>query len=168
MQLQGATKEKLDEIIEAHEEVKTPLIQVLHKVQEQLGYIPPEVQAYLAKNMGIPQSEIYGVVSFYSFFDMEPQGDHLVTICTGTACYIKGAEKLIEAISDEYGIEMGETTEDRQFTLSSARCMGCCSLAPVALIDGEIHGNLTSGELTELLEELEGTPGKKKQAGSVS
>ncbi|MFW6421330.1 MAG: NAD(P)H-dependent oxidoreductase subunit E, partial [Candidatus Bipolaricaulota bacterium] len=116
MQLQGATKEKLDEIIEAHEEVKTPLIQVLHKVQEQLGYIPPEVQAYLAKNMGIPQSEIYGVVSFYSFFDMEPQGDHLVTICTGTACYIKGAEKLIEAISDEYGIEMGETTEDRQFS----------------------------------------------------
>lgn len=151
MQLQEDTKSTLNRILEEHKQVKTPLIQILHKVQQELGYIPPEVQQYLSAELQIPSSEIYGVVSFYSFFDMEPQGDHVITVCTGTACYIKGANQLIEAVEDEYGIGVGETTADRKLTMTSARCMGSCSLAPIAVIDGEIHGKLSPGELLDLL-----------------
>jgi len=151
--LSEQTYRTLDRIVKAHEKTKTPLIQILHKVQNELGYIPPEAQGYLAKQLGIPKSEIYGVVSFYSFFNMEPQGKHLINICTGTACYIKGAEAIIEAIGREYDVELGGTTEDGQFTLSSARCMGCCSLAPVMSVDGEIHGNLNPDEALEALKD---------------
>ena len=154
-QIAPGAKEKIDEIIDQNKNTKTPLIQVLHGVQEELGFIPPDVQEYLSQRMGIPRSEIYGVVSFYSYFDMEPKGEHLINICTGTACYIKGAEDLLEAVSDEYGIELGETTDNRSFTLSSARCMGCCSLAPVATIDGEIFGKLTPDEFLEKLQEID-------------
>ncbi len=148
-------REKLDDILEDHKGIRTPLIQILHRVQEEFGYIPREIQNYLAENLPASQSEIFGVVSFYSFFDMEPKGDHLISVCTGTACYIKGGEDLIDIIGDEYGIGLGETTEDRLFTLSSARCMGCCSLAPVATIDGEIHGNLGPDELVKKLRSYE-------------
>ena len=140
--LNEKAKEKIDNIVREHERIRTPLIQILHKVQEEFGFIPPEIQNYLSKKLKISQSEIYGVVSFYSFFDMNPKGEHIINVCTGTACYIKGAEDLIQAIGDKYDIELGETSEDEAFTLSSARCMGCCSLAPVAMIDEEVYGNL--------------------------
>ena len=152
--LNEEAKEKIDNIVSEHEGIRTPLIQILHKVQEEFGFIPTEIQNYLSKKLKIPQSEIYGVVSFYSFFDMNPKGEHIINVCTGTACYIKGAEDLIQTIGDKYDIELGETSEDGTFTLSSARCMGCCSLAPVAMIDEEVYGNLDPDSFIEVLEEL--------------
>lgn len=146
---------RVDTILEKHGNTRSPLIQVLHSVQEDVGFISPEIQKYLAQKLEIPQSEIFGVVTFYSFFDMEPQGEHLIQICTGTACYIKGADNLIETVVESYDIDIGETSDDGLITLDTARCMGCCSLAPVATVDGEIYGEMTPDEMSDLLDQLE-------------
>ncbi len=129
------------------------LIQVLHAVQGVFGYLNKESLAYVAASLKLPLSKVYGVATFYHYFMLEPQGEHTCVICTGTACYIKGGDKLLDMLRDDYGVEVGETTADNRLSLLSARCVGACGIAPVVVIDGETHGKLTPEGLKEALEE---------------
>jgi NADH-quinone oxidoreductase subunit E len=128
------------------------VIPILYIAQSLFGYLPSEVQKFIAEEMGISISEVFGVVTFYSYFKTQPVGRHTITICMGTACYVRGAKKILEALQDKLGIKMGETTEDLRFTLGEQRCFGSCGMAPVMTIDGEVHGRLTVSKLDAILE----------------
>lgn len=145
--------ERLKAVIEAKKQLTNPLIEILHQAQEIFGYLPVEVQQYIADELGIPVSQVYGVVTFYNFFSMKPRGKHIINVCTGTACFVKGAPRLLQMISDELGIEIGDTTQDRQFSLSAVRCVGACSLAPVFVIGEDTFGRVDSRDkLKEIID----------------
>lgn len=133
---------ELEKVILEKANLENPLIEVLREAQEIFGYLPEEVQDFIADKMNIPLSEVYGVVTFYNFFSMKPRGKHVINVCTGTACYVKGAPRLLQMLSDELGVELGETTPDNLFTLSSVRCVGACSLAPVFVIGEDTYGRV--------------------------
>jgi len=135
---------KLTEFIDELPEKEGALILVLHKAQEIFGYLPKEVQIFIGKKLNIPVSQIYGVVSFYSFFTMIPKGKYPISVCLGTACYVRGADKVLEAFKKELGIEVGETTADGKFSLDALRCVGACGLAPVALVGDKVYGRINS------------------------
>ena len=128
---------------ESSDSKESALIPLLQKLQNAYGYLPKDVIARLSERMGIFVSQIMGVVTFYSQFRLEPIGKNIVKICFGTACHVIGAENIADAICRELGIELGATTEDRMFTVESVACLGCCSLAPVIMINNETHGRLT-------------------------
>lgn len=134
--------DKLAEVIEEKKDLRNPLIEILRIAQEIFGYLPVEVQEFVAEKMGIPASKIYGVVTFYNFFSMKPRGKYTLNVCTGTACFVKGAPRLIQMIAEELGVQMGETTEDGRFTMSAVRCVGACSLAPVFVIGEDTFGRI--------------------------
>jgi NADH-quinone oxidoreductase E subunit len=144
--------QELEEFIKANNDKRGFLIPVLHKAQEIFGYLPKEVQAFVAENMNVPVSTVMGVVTFYSFFRMNPVGRHTITVCMGTACYVRGAKKIMEAVEKTLGITPGETTEDRRFSLGVQRCLGACGLAPVIMIDNDVHGRMTAKKLEQVLE----------------
>ncbi|HPR17256.1 MAG TPA: NAD(P)H-dependent oxidoreductase subunit E [Candidatus Cloacimonadota bacterium] len=135
---------KLQAVIDEKKDLRDPLIEILRSAQEIFGYLPVEVQEYISEAMNIPVAQIYGVVTFYNFFSMEPRGKHVINVCTGTACFVKGAPGLIRMFEEELGIKLGETTADGLFTLSSVRCVGACSLAPVFVIGEETFGRVDS------------------------
>jgi NADH:ubiquinone oxidoreductase subunit E len=134
--------QELKKIIEEKKKLQNPLIEILHKAQELFGYLPMEVQVFIANEMDIPVSKIFGVVTFYNAFTMKPRGKYVINVCEGTACFVKGAKRLISMISDELGIQMGETTPDKKFTMTSVRCVGACSLAPVFVIGEDTYGRV--------------------------
>ncbi len=129
------------------------LINILHKTQELFGYLPPEVQKVVARNLHIPVSKVYGVVTFYSFFTMLPKGKYPISICMGTACYVRGAEKVLDEFRHQLNINVGETTPDGLFSLNSLRCVGACGLAPVAMIGDKVYGRVTPEKVKDILEE---------------
>lgn len=118
------------------------LIEVLHVAQELFGYLPPEVLRYVGTALRLPPSHVVGVATFYHLFTFEPPGEHTCAVCTGTACYVKGADAIVTALSREHDVAPGGTTSDGSFTLRTVRCLGSCSLAPVAVVDGQVTGNL--------------------------
>ncbi|PID28750.1 MAG: NAD(P)H-dependent oxidoreductase subunit E [Candidatus Cloacimonadota bacterium] len=136
--------DKLKVVIREKMKLKNPLIEILRIAQEIFGYLPMEVQKFIAGEMNIPVSKVYGVVTFYNFFSMKPRGKNIINVCTGTACYVKGAPGLIRMFEDELGIKLGETTKDNLFTLASVRCVGACSLAPVFVIGEDTFGRIDS------------------------
>jgi len=129
------------------------LIESLHKAQEVFGYLPLSVQRYVGVKLNLHLSEVYGVVSFYSYFTDVPQGKYKINICTGTACFVKGAGKLMEEFSRYIGIHEGETTDDLKFSLNGLRCVGACSFAPVVLVNDKVYGNVTNKQVPEIIEE---------------
>ena len=152
-----ALYEELKLVIEEKKKLRNPLIEILHKAQDIFGYLPVEVQMFVAEQLEISLSKVYGVVTFYNRFSMTPRGKFLINVCTGTACYVKGAPKLIQMLSEELKIGMGETTDDNMFTLSEVRCVGACSLAPVLVIDEETYGRLdTRKKVKEILDRYRG------------
>lgn len=138
--------EALEKFIDELPEKKGALISVLHKAQGIFGYLPKEVQQFIAKKLDLSTAQVYGVVSFYSFFTMEPKGKYPVSICLGTACYVRGADKIMDAFKRELGIEAGQTTEDGKFSLDGLRCVGACGLAPVVLVGEKVYGRITTAE----------------------
>lgn len=144
--------EKLREFIKENSDKKGYLIPILYEAQSLFGYLPIEVQRFVADEMNISVSEVFGVVTFYSYFKTQPVGRHTITICMGTACYVRGAKKILEALQDKLGIKMGDTTEDLRFTLGEQRCFGSCGMAPVIMIDKDVHGRLTPNKLDAILE----------------
>lgn len=130
------------------------LIETLHTAQEVFGYLDDETLRCVADSLAIAQSKVYGVATFYHFFQLKPQGEHTCSICTGTACYIKGAGKLIDCLKEEYGISPGETTENGKLSLVTVRCVGACGLAPAVVIDGEVTGHMSPQILVARIEEL--------------
>jgi len=135
---------RLKEVIEEKKNVRNPLIEILRSAQDIFGYLPMEVQEFIAQELNIPANQIYGVVTFYNFFTMTPRGKYNLNVCLGTACFVKGAPHLVQMLSDELGIQMGETTKDGLFTMSAVRCVGACSLAPVFVIGEDTYGRIDS------------------------
>lgn len=144
--------EELKEYISEIEEKNGALISVLHKGQEIFGYLPQEVQEFIAKEMNIPIAKVYGVVSFYHFFSMKPKGKHPISVCMGTACYVRGAEKVLNSVKNYLGIDVGETTEDGLFSIDALRCVGACGLAPVVLIGKDVYGKEEVKDMKKILE----------------
>ncbi len=141
----------LDQIIEDFQRNENNLIQILHITQSVWGYLPIHVLKHISKEMRIPLSKITGVVSFYSFFSTQPKGEHTIQVCLGTACYVRGGKKILEKIKDVLNIQIGETTEDRKFSLTVARCIGACGLAPAITIDGEVLKQVNPNKLNEII-----------------
>ncbi|MBP7056451.1 MAG: NADH-quinone oxidoreductase subunit NuoE [Candidatus Omnitrophica bacterium] len=127
------------------------LISILHKAQELYGYLPEDVMNEISLDMSIPTAHIWGVATFYHYFCLKPRGKHLISVCLGTACYVKGIAEILDAIKAELKIEIGQTSEDGLFTLQEARCLGACGLAPVIMIDDKIYGSLTSKKVIEII-----------------
>lgn len=134
------------------ERARVLLIQSLHKAQGLYGYLPESVQLFVANKLGIHLADVYGVISFYSYFTDKPVGKFQINVCTGTACFVKGAEKIMAEFSRLLGIKAGETTDDERFSLGSLRCVGACSLAPVVMVNEEVYGNVTPQMVPEILE----------------
>lgn len=129
------------------------VINVLHQVQGKFGYLSAEVQEMVAEELHMPVSKVYGIVSFYSFFTMTPKGEHPIDVCLGTACYVRGAEKVLDAFKRELNIEVGQCTPDGKFSLNCLRCVGACGLAPVAMVGGKVYGRLTPDKVPAILAE---------------
>ena len=142
---------KLLDIIERHKSQEGGLIPVLHEAQDLYGYLPFEVQKTIAEKMNIPLAEVYGVVTFYKRFSVKPKGKNQIHVCLGTACYVKGSQKILDKISEKLGIQAGECTEDGKFSLDSTRCLGACGLAPVMMVNKTIYGKVTPDKVEEIL-----------------
>src|SRR5690554_7994103 len=144
--------QRLEEVIEKYKNTPGALIPVLHQAQLIFGYLSKDVQIKIAEGLDVPLSEVYGVVTFYSFFSLKPQGKYTIGVCLGTACYVKGAEALLEKIKETLKISDGETTSDGLFTLDTTRCVGACGLAPVMTVGDDVYGRLTPERISEILE----------------
>jgi NADH:ubiquinone oxidoreductase subunit E len=157
-ELQEFSPEELaavDAIIERHMLNPGSLIPVLEEIQETIGYLPGTIQRRVALGLRIPFSEVYGVVTFYSFFTMIPRGRHTIRCCLGTACYVRGGKKNLDRLSSLLKVHKGETTEDRRFTLETVRCLGACGLAPVTVVDDDTYRQMKSSKISEILNSYE-------------
>ena len=141
-EIDSAQRAKIDEIINAHKQAKGSLIPVLHEVQLFYGYLPYEVLKIIAAGMELPMSDVFGVVSFYAGFTTKPVGKYKIAVCMGTACYVVGAEKILNKFEDLLSIKAGESTEDLLFTIEAVRCVGACGLAPVIIVNEDVFGKL--------------------------
>ena len=149
-------KQKLLACIAEHREDKGALMPVMHEAQNIYGYLPVEVQTVIAEELNVPLAEVYGVATFYSRFSLNPKGKHQISVCLGTACYVKGSDKILEVLEKELKIKCGECTPDGNFSIDSCRCVGACGLAPVMIIDGEVYGKLKDGDVEKILKEYMG------------
>ena len=148
------TKEQeieLNKVIDEHRGQKGALMPVLQKAQDIYGHLPIEVQKMIAAGLDIPLEEIYGVATFYSLFSLNPKGKYKISVCLGTACYVKGSGDIFEAISNKLGIKNGECTPDGKFSLEACRCIGACGLAPVLTVNDDVHGRLTVNDIDQIL-----------------
>lgn len=143
---------KLREIIAAHKDTEGALIPVLHEAQGVYGYLPIEVQTIIAEGLGIPLAEVYGVVTFYAQFSLNPKGQYEIGVCLGTACYVKGSGDILEKFKQILGIDVGECTPDGKFSLTATRCVGACGLAPVVTVNDDVYGRLTVDDVPGILE----------------
>jgi NADH:ubiquinone oxidoreductase subunit E len=147
--------QQVDSIIENYRGKPGSLIPVLEEVQGVLGYLPHEIQHRIAEGLNIPQNQIFGVVTFYSFFTMVPRGRHTIRVCLGTACYVRGGKKNLDRLVQDLGIEPGQTTEDRRFSLETIRCLGACGLAPVIVVDEDTHKQVKERKVREIIQRYE-------------
>ncbi|MFO7669459.1 MAG: NAD(P)H-dependent oxidoreductase subunit E [Bacteroidales bacterium] len=153
IELKKEQVEKIHAICDSFGNQKGELINVLHKTQGTFGYLPAEVQEVIAEKMEIPAAKVYGVVTFYSFFTMIPKGKHPISICTGTACYVRGAETVLNEFKKQLKIEVGETDANGLFSLSCLRCVGACGLAPVVQVGGKTYGRVAPDDVKEIISE---------------
>ncbi|SDZ10919.1 NADH-quinone oxidoreductase subunit E [Proteiniborus ethanoligenes] len=153
--------DKLKPTIEQYKGTRGSLISILQKAQDIYGYLPVEVLNYIAKETGVKPAKVHGVVTFYTQFRLNPVGKYLIMLCQGTACHVNGSKAIEEAIYEELGIKEGETTEDNIFTLNNVACLGCCSLSPVMMINGETYGELTPKKAKEILKEIKNNENKE-------
>lgn len=153
------TKEQIDSktaelksFIEANKDAKGPLMPIMQKAQELFGYLSMDTMTFIADSLNIPVSEVYGVATFYAQFSLYPKGDNVVSVCTGTACYVKGAQAILDEVSKQLGIEAGQTTPDGKFSIVDTRCLGCCGLAPVMVVNGDVYGRLVPADVKGILD----------------
>ncbi len=155
-------EQKLLEVIAQNKDLPGALLPVLHEAQEIYGYLPIEVQQMVADGLGISLSEVYGVATFYSRFSLTPKGKHKISVCLGTACYVKGSDKILAEVEKKLGIKSGECTPDGLFSIDSCRCVGACGLAPVMMIDEEVYGKLTPENVGAILDKYIAEEGGNK------
>ena len=151
--LQAHAVKQITEIVERYKNEETPLMMVLEAIQSEYGYIPLEVQELVSSLMNIPVAEIYGVVTFYSFFSLTPKGKYVIGVCLGTACYVKGSQLVMDKFSELLGIKPGETTEDGLFTLDALRCIGACGIAPAISINGKVYPKMSVDKVSAVINE---------------
>jgi NADH:ubiquinone oxidoreductase subunit E len=144
--------EAVDRIIHQYRSKPGSLIPVLEDIQEVVGYLPKSIQRRVALGLKIPFSEVYGVVTFYSFFTIKPRGRHTIRTCLGTACYVRGGKRIAEAITQTFSVKEGETTPDRRFTFETVRCLGACGLGPAMVVNNDVHGRVKAAKVKEILE----------------
>lgn len=144
----------IDEVLQKYSHDSNAIIPILQDIQESLGYVPKESIDYIGKKLSVAPARIYGVVTFYTQFRLKPKGKHSIMLCVGTACHVGGAERISDSITEELGIKGGETTEDGFVTYEKVACIGCCSLAPVAIVDGETHAKLTPDKARKVISKL--------------
>ena len=145
-------KEKLAPVLEKHPKDRQSLIPLLQDVQDELGYLPPEAMKEIARYLNLPESAVYGVVTFYAQFYLTRQGRHRVKVCQGTACHVRGGRRVLDAVRRKLGVEPGETTPDYEFSLERVACFGSCALAPVMVVDGRVYGKLTPSRAVRIIE----------------
>lgn len=150
----GKKDEFLEKLFSEYKPLKDNLIQMLNEIQEHYGYVPMDVQKQLSEFLAIPMAEIYGVVTFYSRFSLKPKGKYNISVCLGTACFVKGSQKIMDRLLERLKIEPGETTPDGKFSIEETRCVGACGLAPVFTVNGEVYGKATVQKLDQVLDEL--------------
>jgi NADH-quinone oxidoreductase subunit E/NADP-reducing hydrogenase subunit HndA len=150
--LQGHAVEQITEIVNRYKGEGTPLMMILSDIQKEYGYIPIEVQELVSEKTGIPVAEIYGVVSFYSYFSLTPKGKYVIGVCLGTACYVKGSQAVIDKFSELLNIKPGETTEDGLFTLDALRCIGACGIAPAVSINGKVYSKVSVNQVQGIID----------------
>ncbi|MDP2857537.1 MAG: NADH-quinone oxidoreductase subunit NuoE [Bacillota bacterium] len=142
---------QVDDLIEQHKGQPSALIQVLHRVQLLFGYLPADVQIKVANGLAVPLAEVHGVATFYAFFSLYPKGDHTISICKGTACYVRGSSRVLERLEKELQIKAGQTTPDNKFSLQVVRCLGACGLGPVLTVDENVHARLKTDKIPEII-----------------
>lgn len=145
----------VDEVIERYKGKSGSLIPVLEEAQAVTGYLPESVQRHVARGLDVPLSQVYGVVTFYSFFTMKPRGKHQIRICLGTACHVRGAKRNVDQLKKSLGIDVGECTEDRKFGLEVVRCLGACGLAPVMIMDEKTHKQVKQSQVKQILKQVD-------------
>jgi len=153
--LQDCQIQTIKDICASFDNQASELINVLHKTQEAFGYLPAEVQQVIAKELNISVAKVYGVVTFYAFFTMKPKGKYPIAVCMGTACYVRGAEKIVDGLKRELDIEVGGVTPDGKFSLNCLRCVGACGLSPVVMIGEKVHGRVEANQLKDILAQYE-------------
>ena len=146
--------EFLEKLSKEYEPIKDNLIQMLNEVQEHYGYVPTNAQRFLSEFLKISMAEVYGVVTFYSRFTLKPKGKYNIAVCLGTACYVKGSQKIMDRLKERLKIESGETTEDGMFSIEETRCVGACGLAPVFTVNGEVYGKATVQKFDQVIDLL--------------
>ena len=148
-------KEEMQEIMTKYTTDKDNLIQILNEVQEKYGYIPKIAQMEISEYLKIPMAEVYGVVTFYSRFTLEPKGKYNISVCLGTACFVKGSQKILDRLKERLQLEEGKTSSDGKFSIDTTRCVGACGIAPVFTVNNEVYGKATVKKLDEVLNSLE-------------
>ena len=144
--------EELQKVIDQWKGKEGPLMPVLHKAQEIFGCLSLDVQKYISKELDIPVSDIYGVATFYSQFTLKPKGKYKIGVCMGTACYVKGSQEILDKLKEVLGIDVGQTTPDRKFSIDATRCLGACGLAPVLTVNEDVYGKLKPDDVEEIIE----------------
>lgn len=153
MAIKPEVRKGVEEICDSFANELSPLMMILSAIQKQYGYIPLEVQEIVSEKTGIPVAEIYGVVTFYSFFSLNPKGKYVVGICLGTACFVKSSQGLVDKFESLLGIKAGQTTPDGLFTIEAIRCIGACALAPAMSINGKVYGKVTPDQIGKIIDE---------------
>ena len=147
--------QEVNEIMKPYKQEKDNLIQILNEVQEKYGYIPKIAQMEISKYLNIPMAEIYGVITFYARFTLEPKGKYNISVCFGTACFVKGSQAILDRLKERLKLEEGQTSSDGKFSIDTTRCVGACGIAPVFTVNGEVYGHATVKKLDEILDKLE-------------
>ena len=143
--------EQLQSLLDSLKDVQGPVMKAMQGAQDIYGYLPIEVQSKIASTFGVSLEEVYGIATFYAQFNLAPKGKYTIGVCLGTACYVKGSGAILDKFKEKLGIEAGQTTSDRKFTLDATRCIGCCGLAPVLTVNDEVYGNLTVNDVERIL-----------------
>lgn len=152
--IENKIKVEMQEIMSKYKTEKDNLIPILNEVQEKYGYIPKIAQQEISEYLNIPMAEVYGVITFYSRFTLEPKGEYNISVCLGTACFVKGSQKILDRLKERLKIEEGKTTADGKFSIDTTRCVGACGIAPVFTVNDEVYGKATVKQLDEVLEKL--------------
>ena len=147
--------QEVNEIMKPYKQEKDNLIQILNEVQEKYGYIPKIAQMEISKYLNIPMAEIYGVITLYARFTLEPKGKYNISVCLGTACFVKGSQAILDRLKERLKLEEGQTSSDGKFSIDTTRCVGACGIAPVFTVNGEVYGHATVKKLDEILDKLE-------------
>jgi NADH-quinone oxidoreductase subunit E len=144
-------KEKVGQVLEKYQRDKSALIDILHDTQSEIGYLPKEALEEVGQGLGVPLSRVYSVATFFKAFSLKPRGRHLINVCLGTACHVRGADKVLEQMEKELGIKTGANTPDLKFTLETVRCVGACALGPMVIVGEDYHGEMTPDKVSEVL-----------------